>query len=76
MFISTLERIREIEDFADDNSIILSLPASQIIELEDAGYVVDLATGEITGTNEDWFSLTPAAELLMWQHLPEVPNNG
>ncbi len=63
-------RIQELIDLAAQDGFTLALSPRQIIELEDAGYIVDLRTGAIVGTNGDWFSLTAKAELLCWHLLP------
>jgi hypothetical protein len=50
-------RITEILELADNEGFVLPLPAEMISDLEDAGYVIDLRTGEIVGTNNAWFPL-------------------
>jgi len=66
-------RIIELLDQARryDFTIVLS-PASISAQLIDAGYILDPTTGEIVGTNDDWFTLTPGAELQCWRLLPEM----
>jgi len=66
------KRIQELLDLADQEGFVLPIPAKMIIDLEDAGYVVDLRSGACVGVDTDRYSLAPAAELLCWRSLPEV----
>ncbi len=63
-------RITEVLELARTEAFALAMAPRQIIDLEDAGYIVDLRSGAIVGTNADWFTLTPKAELLCWHLLP------
>ena len=57
-------RAVELLDFAAMYGITLPLPAETIIELEDAGHVVDLKTGEVSygAADNERFSLTVIGE--------------
>ena len=44
---STLQRLEELYQFAKDEGITLPMPAEEIIRLEDAGFVIDLRTGQL-----------------------------
>jgi hypothetical protein len=65
-------RIQELLDLATQEGFVLALPPEQIIEIENLSFIVDLRTGAIVGTNEDWFSLTPEAELAYCWLLPDI----
>ena len=54
-------RIQELLDMAAQEGFTLAMDPADICQLEDAGYVVDLVSGEIVGTNADWFSLVAVA---------------
>lgn len=50
---TTTDRIEELEQFAADEGIELPMSAEEIAELEELGFVVDLADGTITEIDPD-----------------------
>ena len=43
----TTDRVSELEQFARAEGLELPMPALEIVQLEDQGFVVDLHTGQI-----------------------------
>lgn len=57
------QRIHKLLELARRYDFTLCLDPADICQLEDAGYIVDLTTGEIIGTNTEWFPLVPVLEM-------------
>lgn len=60
------KRIKELLETAHEGGFVLPLHPCHICELEDAGYIVDLRTGQIVGTTEQWFGLCSPVVLLLY----------
>lgn len=59
-----ITRIQELLDLAAVEGFTLAMTPEHILEIEDAGYVVDLRTGDIIGRDDDWFTLTPYGDAM------------